>query len=191
MSPIARIADFMAFQYAALRKPGQVGAIAPSGPVLGRLMARGLGAAGGPVLEIGPGTGSLTRALLRAGVAEEQLILVELDQGLAATLSRRFPRARVINDAAQNLPRHGLPEIGGAISGLPMLLFPEALQEDILRGVFSTLAPGVPLVQFTYGRRPPIAPAVCRRLGLTPRLRGRVLANLPPARVYEFHRDPG
>ena len=160
----------------------------PSGSALGRLMAAGLGSDSGPVVEIGPGTGSLTRALVNAGVPEENLTLIEMDAQVCALLCRRFPKARIVNAPAQEMPALGLSNIGTVISGLPLLNFPHSLQQEIISAVFQVLAPGGRLVQFTYGPRPPIAPEVRDALRLGWQRRGKVWANLPPASVYEFHR---
>ncbi len=173
----------------ALSNPASVGAVAPSGKALGRLMARGLGPDSGQVVEIGPGTGSLTRAIVAAGVPQENLTLVELNEAFCHTLARRYPRVRIIHGGAQEMGAHGIRDAAAVISGLPMLNFPAELQHDILSAVFDALAPTGKLIQFTYGPRPPISPEVMRNLELGWHMRGRVWANLPPATVYEFHRQ--
>ncbi len=172
----------------ALNNPASVGAVAPSGKALGRMMARGLGPDSGPVVEIGPGTGSLTRAIVAAGVPQENLTLVELNEAFCHLLARRYPRARIIHGGAQEMGAHGIRNAAVVISGLPLLNFPSGLQHEILSAVFDALAPGCKLVQFTYGRKPPISPQVMQNLELTWHLRGRVWANFPPASVYEFRR---
>jgi len=183
--------DVFLFAGRAIGSPGRVGAVMPSGRGLARLMAAGLGPDSGPVVEIGPGTGSLTQGLLDAGVPETDLILIEMDREFCARLTARFPGARVVNAPAQAMPALGLPAITTVISGLPLLNFPPALQHQIVRAVFQGLAPNGRLVQFTYGRHPPVAPEVRDDLDLRWRRRGKVWANLPPATVYEFHRADG
>ncbi len=172
----------------ALSNPAKVGAVAPSGRALGRLMARDLGPDSGPVIEIGPGTGSLTRAIIAAGVPQENLTLVELNEAFCHALGRRYPRARIIHGGAQEMGAHGIAGAESVISGLPLLNFPPALQHDILSAVLEVLRPGGKLIQFTYGPRPPVSPEVMHSLDLGWKMRGRVWANLPPATVYEFHR---
>ncbi len=172
----------------ALRNPTHVGAIAPSGLILGRLMARDLGPHSKLVVEIGPGTGSLTRAIIEAGVPQENLVLVELNEAFCNTLAKRYPRANIIHGGAQELGKHGIKGAETVVSGLPFLNFPSGLQHEILAAVFESLEPGRELVQFTYGRKPPISPQVMQNLELTWHLRGRVWANFPPASVYEFRR---
>lgn len=174
----------------ALRAPGDIGAVLPSGRALGELVAQGLGPASGLVVEIGPGTGSLTRGLLAAGVPEENLVLVELNGAFCDHLSERFPKARVINTAAQEIPAFEIRDISNIISGLPLLNFPAGMQLEIVAAVFEALTPNGRLVQFTYGSRPPITPEVLQKLNLGWSRRGKVWANIPPANVYEFYRNP-
>jgi len=169
-----------------IQNPTRVGAAAPSGRQLARLMAQGLGPDSGQIVEIGPGTGSLTRGILAAGVPEDNLVLVEINPEFCQILSDRFPRARVVCAQAQDLPNFNLTPCDRAISGLPLLNFSITQQTDILKSVFSILRSGAALVQFTYGPRAPIAPIVLAALDLDCSYRGRAWRNLPPAGVYEF-----
>src|ERR1700745_254857 len=75
--------------------PGKVGALAPSSPKLSELMAATVHPNDFPVLEIGAGTGSITRALLRRGLAPERFYVIERDPTLAAFLQQRFPGVQV------------------------------------------------------------------------------------------------
>jgi len=174
------------FARQALKNPRNIGALTPSGRALGRFMARGLGAQSGTVVEIGSGTGSLTRGLVSAGVPQENLVLVEMNEAFCAHLQAAYPRARIIHGPAQSLPDHDIGPVECVISGLPMLNFPTPLQIDILSAVFKSLQPSGQMVQFTYGLKPPLAPKAMEALNLDWHLRGRVLANVPPASVYEF-----
>ncbi len=183
------LAEISFFISQAIRSPGNIGAVAPSGRALGHSIAKGIGPHSGPVVEIGPGTGSLTRGLLAAGVPEENLILVEVNPDFCAHLAKKFPKARIINSGAQNMHAFGLKNISHIISGLPLLNFPQDLQASIARAAFHILAPKGRLVQFTYGPRPPIHPDILNDLGIRWTRRGKVWANLPPASVYEFYRD--
>lgn len=179
-----------------MRNPLAVGAIAPSGPTLCRSMARAAGAAPGRrIVELGPGTGVMTRALIEAGVADRDLLLVELDRSFAARLALDYPGACIVRENACRLRRitrdHGWQGCDAVVSGLPLINFPGAVQLRILAGAFDSLGPQGIFVQFTYGPFSPVAPAVLRRLGLTGARTGWIARNVPPAFVWTYRRAAG
>lgn len=179
--------DTLSFLMAWAAAPLRVGSVAPSGASLAALMTHEVDAAAGPVLELGPGTGAFTRALLARGVREEDLTLVEADADFAALLRRRFPTARIVeSDAAsiRALPLFDRPVVGAAVSGLPFRLIPPRKATAILEGVFANMRAGGALYQFTYGRRCPIDQVVLDRLDLEVRRVGSTFRNFPPATVY-------
>ncbi|BCH27432.1 SAM-dependent methyltransferase [Mesorhizobium sp. L-8-10] len=179
--------DTLSFLMAWAAAPLRVGSVAPSGATLAALMTHEVDAAAGPVLELGPGTGAFTRALLARGVKEEDLTLVEADADFAALLRRRFPTARIVEcDAAsiRALPLFDRPVVGAAVSGLPFRLIPPRKAMAILEGVFANMRAGGALYQFTYGRRCPIDQVVLDRLDLEVRRVGSTLRNFPPATAY-------
>jgi phospholipid N-methyltransferase len=147
--------------------------------------------AGASVVELGAGTGTLTTALLDAGVREEDLFLVEQHADFAAVLRRRFPRATVVEADAATLAR-ALGVLRGcvdyAISGLPILWFNRDKKAAILAETFELLKPHGRLQQFTYLGRPPVGPKLLAELGLRATLLGIAPMNLPPAFVYRFER---
>lgn len=183
--------DILLFLRAGLRKPRRLGAVAPSGRALARLVTSEIAPAAGPVIELGAGTGAVTRALLERGVPERQLALVEADPHFARLLQSRFPAARVLPIQAQRL-RHVDPFDGCAaasvISGLPLLSMRRRDVLGVVTGAFRRLRPGGALYQFTYGPRCPVPAAVLKRLGLRARRIGWVVTNLPPATVYRIER---
>lgn len=169
-----------------LRNPRQISAIAPSSRHLGRAMAEGLGPDSGRIVEFGPGTGSLTRAILERGVRPADLTLFELDADFVGALRRQFPGVTVHHapaDAAAGLIE---PGVGTVISGLPLLSMPPEVSAPIVAAAFAILAPGAPLMQFTYGRGPSVPEPIVRELGLTYRQTAFVWRNLPPARVHAY-----
>src|SRR3974377_2016227 len=104
--------------------PLRVGAIAPSSRRLARLITSKILPACAPVLELGPGTGVFTRALLARGLREDQLILVECDPRFARLLERDFPDAWVLQLDAARLRHANIVDgepIGAIVSGLPLL----------------------------------------------------------------------
>ena len=184
--------DFLRFFRSWVSAPLRVAAVAPSGPVLARLMTREIAPDVGPVLELGPGTGVFTRALLARGVPESDLTLIEFGPEFARLLTERFPQARVVSLDAARIVEAGLFEagsVGAVVSGLPLLSMPQDKVVAIVAGAFAALKPGGAFYQFTYGPRCPVAPAILDRLGLNAVRIGRALRNIPPATVYRIGRD--
>lgn len=148
---------------------------------------------GGPVLELGPGTGVFTRALLGRGVPESDLTLIECGADFARMLEDRFPAARVLEMDAAHLVHHqiyiGTP-VEAVVSGLPLLSIPARKVMSILAGAFTYLRPEGSFYQFTYGPRCPVPALVLDRLGLRATRIGRALLNIPPAAVYRITRQP-
>lgn len=171
-----------------LKNPRQVSALAPSSPFLARAMTAGLGPHTGRVVEFGPGTGSLTRAILWRGVPPADLTLFELDPRFADRLRRAMPGVAVLNEPADAAAAFVAPGVGAVISGLPLLSMPTPICTAIVAAAFCILAPGAPLVQFTYGSRQPIPSAVVDDLALTVVAGPAVWLNLPPARIYLYRR---
>ncbi|MHC1479775.1 class I SAM-dependent methyltransferase [Frateuria aurantia] len=186
--------DTTRFLKAWLRNPRAIGAVTPSGPALARLMTQDIHPERGPVLELGPGTGVFTQALLKRGIPRSQLALVESNPQMAGRLALRFPGVRVYQRDAAKL--HALPSPFGrarasaVVSGLPMLSMPLAQVKAILAAVFQHHldADGV-FYQFTYGPRCPFPRATLHAHGLEAIRIGRVLLNLPPATVYRIQRS--
>lgn len=188
-SPANSLKDGLRFLRVLLANPRQIGAIAPSSGGLARAMAAEIDAAqSGPILELGPGTGALTRGLLARGIAPERLTLIEFDPTLAKSLAANFAGARVICgdafDLAKTLGGHPSQTFVAAVSGIPLLNFPRIMREQFLHSAFEKLSPGAPFIQFSYGLQPPIAPTAqidVRRAAI-------IWMNLPPARVWVYRR---
>ncbi|TDQ82171.1 phosphatidylethanolamine/phosphatidyl-N-methylethanolamine N-methyltransferase [Dongia mobilis] len=171
-----------------LKNPRSIGAVAVSSPELAAAMARQVPRdAAGYVVELGGGTGSVTRALLASGVAPDRLVVVERDPVLHRYLSDRFPGVRVLlGDAlhlAALLRRHNLLPVSAIVSSLPLLTFKRSIQLRIGAQAFALLQPGAPFIQFTYGI---FSPLPRERLGIEGEVEERVLQNLPPASVWRY-----
>ena len=169
-------------------KPLQIGSVTPSSRVLSRAMAAQVDPAGSsPILEIGPGTGPITQALVEHGIDEARLVLVEYDPDFCALLRARFPRAKVIQGDAYALAKtlEGvLPTKAAAIvCGLPLLTKPEPVRIDLLAQAFMLTQPNAPFVQFTYGL---ISPIPLRKAFFTWKASPRIWLNVPPARVWAY-----
>jgi phosphatidylethanolamine/phosphatidyl-N-methylethanolamine N-methyltransferase len=171
--------------------PLRVGAIAPSGPALAAVMTAEISGASAPVIELGPGTGVFTRALLARGVDERDITLIEYGSDFVPLLRGRFPRARVLQmDAAKLSSRDfaGERAPGAIISGLPLLSMSTRKVMGILTGAFECLRDGGAFYQFTYGARCPVRRPLLDRIGLKAVRVGHALANVPPATVYRITR---
>ncbi|GEN99319.1 SAM-dependent methyltransferase [Novosphingobium sediminis] len=162
-----------------------------SGPALAAAITAEIDPAAGPVLELGPGTGVFTRALLARGVAERDLVLVELDQKLAARLRIAFPQALVLCCKAGSVTAEMLEgrRPAAVVSGLPLLNFPDEEVERIITATFAVCTSDTALYQFTYGPKCPVNKDIRARLGLTAQRTTRIWRNVPPASVYRIIRN--
>jgi len=180
--------DLTMFLRQMLRRPQQIGAVAPSSARLAAAMAAHLGPSTGPVVEFGAGTGRITRAILDRGVAPRDLTLFEMNPEFAGELRRRFPGVTVHQTMAQDVVRRCPPEVGAVISGLPLLSMPVEVRREILAGAFAVLRAQGTFTQFTYGAHPPVDAGLQAALGLRAEKGRAVWLNLPPARVYRYVR---
>ncbi len=175
-----------------LANPLKFGAVAPSGAALASLITSEIIPGDGPIVELGPGKGVFTRALLRRGVAESELILVEQRADFARVLQRMFPKARVECMDADRLAalRSPLSGIGAdaVISGLPLISMPANKVRLVLDGAFSLLRLSGAFYQFTYMPRCPVSSSLLDGLGLQSERIGAALLNIPPATVYRIAR---
>ena len=163
----------------------------PSGKLLARTMAHYVEVdAEGPVVELGPGTGAITSALVERGVDQKRLVLVEYNPSFCALLRDRYPQAKVVQGDAYRL-RDTLRNVLSApatavVSGLPLVTKPMMTRLKLIRDAFVALAPGAPFVQFTYSVAPPIPKSLP---GVSTEASERIWMNLPPARVWVYRKD--
>ena len=189
---IAALSDSTVFLREWFVNPQRTGSVAPSSPQLGAAMARWLPR--NPesfVLELGPGTGAVTDALLKYGLREDRLIAIEHNPALAKFLQKKFPRACIISGDAWEMDTllAALPvpvaSVGAVISSLPLLNFPKAQADALAQKIRAVLEPRGRLVQYSYHL-------------IKDRSRGaddfRLVAsqivwwNFPPARVHVFQK---
>ena len=186
-----RLDDEMRFIRSWIEKPLAIGAVTPSSKMLARTMAGYVDPEGdGPVVELGPGTGPVTEALIAEGVAPERLVLVEFNPTFCQLLRSRFPAATVLQGDAYGIRRllTGLLQQPAAaiVSGLPLVTKPIRMRLRLLRDALELLTPGAPFVQFTYAVAPPIPRTVP---GVATEASERIWMNFPPARVWVYRRD--
>jgi phospholipid N-methyltransferase len=185
-------ADFLHFFRSWISNPLRVAAIAPSGDSLARIMTSEIAALDGPIIELGPGTGVFTRALLARGVSEADLTLIEYGPEFITSLQARFPTARVLQMDAAHLAIADIFEgepVGAVVSGLPLLSMPPRKIASIMAGAFAYMRPGGAVYQFTYGPRCPVPRPILDRLDLKAVRIGGTVRNLPPASVYRISRS--
>jgi phosphatidylethanolamine/phosphatidyl-N-methylethanolamine N-methyltransferase len=183
--------DEFRFLRTLIDKPMTVGAVAPSGKALARVMAAYVDpAATGPIVELGPGTGPVTEALIARGVDPARLTLVEYDPEFCKHLRQRFPGVNVVQGDAYDL-KHTLADVlkepaAAFVSGLPLFNKPLKMRLDLLDQAFGLMKPNAPFVQFTYHAISPIPRSHGR---LRSEASGRVWRNFPPARVWVYRTD--
>ncbi len=179
------------FMLRALRNPRQLGAVAPSSRYLGALLARHAAVDDhSPIVELGGGSGSLTRAMIKSGIAPKRLYVVEIEPTLANYLKKAFPDVNVIQGDATELGKILPPEVLGkvhrVVSGLPMINMPESVRGQILESCFEIMSAGGAYLQYTYSPRSSINDKAYR---LTKKRLGTVFLNLPPATVWKYTRE--
>ena len=185
-----RLDDEVRFLRSWIEKPLHMGAVMPSGKVLARTMAQYVDInATGPVVELGPGTGAITTALVERGVDQKRLVLVEYNPAFCALLRERYPQATVVQGDAYAL-RDSLWNVledpaSAVVSGLPLVTKPMLTRLKLIRDAFAALAPGAPFVQFTYSVAPPIPKSLP---GVSTEASERIWMNLPPARVWVYRK---
>ncbi|WP_344927172.1 class I SAM-dependent methyltransferase [Saccharopolyspora gregorii] len=199
--PASVFADYRKFAARAARKPGLVGAVAPSSPHLAREMAsivpRTASETGPVVVELGPGTGALSRAVRDRLPEGGRHLAIELDSGMVEHLRADLPWLEVVQgDAAKLrtlLADHGVDRVDAVISGLPWSILPGELQRDILAEVGQVLVPGGAFTTFAYVHALGMSGARAFRnrldLAFDEVLTSRtVWRNVPPARIYTCRR---
>jgi phosphatidylethanolamine/phosphatidyl-N-methylethanolamine N-methyltransferase len=185
-----RLDDEVRFLRSWIEKPLHMGAVMPSGKVLARTMAGYVDInSDAPVIELGPGTGAITHALIAHGIDPKRLVLVEYNPSFCALLRDRYPQATVVQGDAYRL-RDSLWKVmseraSAVVSGLPLVTKPMLTRLRLMRDAFVMLAPGAPFVQFTYSVAPPIPKSV---QGVTTEASERIWMNIPPARVWVYRK---
>jgi len=169
-----------------VKNPLRTGAITSSSRGLGRAMAAYCDPAqSGPVIELGPGTGPVTRALMERGYAPERLVLVEANPDFLERLRLEFPRCTVLRGDAFAITTLAaemkLDRLNAVVSSLPLLTFPVQRRQGLLRDAFTIMNPGAPFVQFTYGVASPIP---VDHAWMRTEVSRRIWWNLPPARAW-------
>ena len=178
-----------------LKNPLEVAAISPSSRQLARQMVHQLPRHSRRVIELGGGTGVLTRAVLDHGIRAGDLLVLELNEELHQHLQREFPGVHVVCGDAMHLAQiaqaHGFvadQRADAVVSGLGLLSMPRISQQMVLASAFESMLPEGRFVQFTYGPANPVSREVLEALDLTTRRASFTWWNVPPATVYVYQR---
>ncbi len=173
-----------------LERPLLTGAVMPSGKFLAKAMAAQVDLKEpGPIVEIGPGTGPVTEALLKRGIAQDRLVLVEFNPDFIELLKKRFPLATVIQGDAYRIAEILKDKLtapaAAVVSSLPLFTKPQEVRRNFLHQALSLMSKKAPFIQFTYAVVPPIAE---RGPGYTSKASNWILLNIPPARVWVYRK---
>lgn len=187
---IAVLTDTTLFLQEWFANPQRTGSVAPSSRQLAAAMAHWLPSNPDSfVLELGPGTGAVTQALIKRGLREDRLVAIERNPKMARLLREKFPRAQIINGDAWHLDhllrsrREPVESVGAVISSLPLLNFPPEEAEALTQKIRAVLEPDGNWVQYSYhlGKKQ-VRGAASFKL----RASKIVWLNFPPARVSVF-----
>ena len=180
------MASYSDFLFGMFRNPKSVSALTPSSPSLARAIAEELDVSRqGRVIELGPGTGAITQALLARGIAPEMFLLVECEPLFVLILRKLYPLLDVRYGDALHFEQYLTPStvVSAVISGLPLLHFPKKIRRHLIdRGLAYQDRDGL-FVQLSYGWHPPV-PADAELLVT----RKTVWTNFPPANIWVYRK---
>src|SRR5690625_2019695 len=178
-----------------LASPLRIAAVVPSSLQLARALAAPLPCndPDGWVVELGPGTGVVTRAILDRGVRPHRLLVIEREPRLAEFLVRELPpEVQILTEDALHLGSllraRGISRVAAIVSGIPLVTIAASEQALLLNQAAQFMGPEAPFLQFTYGPTAPAGRALLRAAGLSAKRERFVPLNLPPASVWSFRR---
>jgi len=175
-----------------LKNPRQLGTVAPISVKLSMLAAKAAlvhYSPGTPVIEIGAGTGRLTRTLLRMNVHPQDLTVVELDKQMCGFLRASLPPIEIIEGDANQLenliPSHLLGKVGVVVCAIPLMYLSEKLRKSLMSAAFATLRPDAKVVHVTYNPRSPLR----FWKGVKQYRVAATWFNMPPGFVWQFQKS--
>src|SRR6218665_3797039 len=185
---VERFDDEIRFIKGMISTPKTVGAIMPTSARMAARMASIIDSGSGlPVLELGPGTGVITKAILDKGVKPENLVSVEYSSEFVRHLRGKYPGVNFINgDAfslAETLENYRGQKFDCVISGIPLLNFPMHQRVKLIEDLLKLIPVGRPIVQFSYG---PVSPVVARPDSYTIKHFDFIMRNIPPAQIWHY-----
>ncbi|MGJ0620309.1 MAG: class I SAM-dependent methyltransferase [Methylocystis sp.] len=178
-----------------IENPRLIGAVSPSGRALAKTMAGFVEPQKeGLIVELGPGTGPVTQALISRGVARERLVLVEFETRFCHLLAERFPGVNIVQGDAYGLKATLDGKVAGkvasVVSSLPLLCRPERDRVELLNQAFELMGDDGLFIQFTYGLTK--SPMPMHAHGVKGAYVGKgsppIVLNIPPARVWRYRK---
>lgn len=187
---ISKIPDEIRFLRQWFDNPIKTGAVAPSSPALARRMASYIDIQKpGLVVELGPGTGVVTQAVIQHGVDPTRVVAVEYSNEFVDMLTDRFVGATVIQGDAYDFEAirqaHIDEPLAAVVSSLPLFTKPKPMRKRLINMCLDALAPGCPFIQFSYALVPPVTED---EGNFSIESSSWVIGNLPPARVWIYRR---
>ncbi|WP_292533342.1 class I SAM-dependent methyltransferase [Methylocystis sp.] len=191
----ANLVDNARFIRQWIENPRLIGAVSPSGRALAKTMAGFVELEkDGLIIELGPGTGPVTQALISRGIAPERLVLVEYETRFCHLLSERFPGVNIVQGDAYGLKATLAGKVPGKIatvvSSLPLLNRPERDRVELLNQSFEMMGDDGLFIQFTYGLTK--SPMPMHAHGVKGAYVGKgsppIVLNIPPARVWRYRK---
>jgi phosphatidylethanolamine/phosphatidyl-N-methylethanolamine N-methyltransferase len=178
-----------------IKNPTSTGAIWPTGPALAIEMLRNIKTnPTSSIAEIGPGTGAITKFIIKAINKDSNFFAVELNDEFCFYLKKNFPNIKLFNDTASNLPQiikkeKSIEKLDVVISGLPWAAFSQTLQESILTGISESLKIGGRFNTFAYLQGMYLPTGIKFRKMLSKhftevKMSRIIWNNIPPAIVY-------
>ncbi|MGF0537614.1 phospholipid N-methyltransferase PmtA [Agrobacterium sp. ES01] len=173
-----------------MQGPKSVGAIVPTSSITAKRMASVVNPSSGlPVLELGPGTGVITKAILARGIAPEKLYSIEYSSDFYHHLLTSYPGVNFVHgdafDLEASLGKAADQTFDAVISAVPLLSFPMQSRIALLEDLLDRMPPGRPVMQITYG---PVSPIIANPDRYTIRHFDFVVRNIPPAQLWIYSR---
>jgi phosphatidylethanolamine/phosphatidyl-N-methylethanolamine N-methyltransferase len=185
--------DEIRFIRGMMAQPKTVGAIMPTSARMAARMASIIDTGSGlPVLELGPGTGVITKAILATGVKPENLVSIEYSTQFYEHLVDKYPGVNFINgdafDIAETLKPFAGQKFDCVISGIPLLNFPMHRRVSLIESLLDLMPAGRPVVQFSYGPKSPVAkrPDLYKTEHFD-----FIVRNIPPAQIWHYKKLHG
>ena len=176
------------FFFRFLRSPNTIGSVYPSSRFLAREMAQGI-QSHHKVLELGPGSGSVTQAILNRGVKEHNLKLIEQDASLYKILASKYPGIEVINESVTSpalLSFFSDMKFDVVVSSLPLVLFSDDDLKALLTFYKKVTHDESWMAQFTYAKKLAYGSQLIHKNSLKQKFKRKVFLNIPPANVFHI-----
>ncbi len=188
--PFRALDDQVRFLRSWIGDPLKTGAVAPSGKYLARALAAAVDLSiPGPIIELGPGTGVVTQALIERGIDQSRIIAIEYNPDFVTLLKARFPQATILQGDAYEfrslVTAHTSEPLAAVVSSLPLFTQPPPRRISMVEASFDLMHVAAPFVQFSYALVSPVPRIIPR---MTVHISDWIMRNVPPARVWTYRR---